>query len=246
MKIIISPAKKMREEDDFFCACTTPLFSDRAEAISRRLSEFNESELKSLFKCNDAIAKLNFDRYQKMDFDRAFTPAILAYDGIAFKYMAPMVFENKCFDYVQNHLIILSALYGGLKPLDRVVLYRLEMQAKLSLDSFKNLYEYWGSDIYDELLSGEDIINLASAEYSKAVKKYALQNAKWVDVIFGQLIDNKVVEKGVYVKMARGEMVAFMAENNVRQSEEIKSFDRLGYKFNDSLSSENEYIFIKK
>ncbi len=246
MKIIISPAKKMREVDDFFRECSKPAFLDNANELCKKISSFSVSELKSLFKCNDQIANLNYNRYQNMDFSRAVSPAILSYDGITFKYMSPMVFENANFEYVQSHLLILSALYGALKPLDSVVMYRLEMQAKLQVGEKSNLYDYWGSKIYDEFLYGDNvIIDLASAEYSRAVKKFASKNQLWVSVVFGEFVGDKVVEKGVYVKMARGEMVAYMAENDIKDPVQIKNFDRLGYRFCSDLSTKTKYVFIK-
>ena len=101
------------------------------------------------------------------------TPAILAYDGIQYTYMAPDVFEQQYFDYVQEHVRILSGFYGSVKPLDGVVSYRLEMQAKAKIDGCKNLYEFWCDSLYREVLpEGRIIINLASKEYSKCVEKY--------------------------------------------------------------------------
>jgi cytoplasmic iron level regulating protein YaaA (DUF328/UPF0246 family) len=207
----------------------------------------NYAELKKLWKCNDAIAELNFDRVQNMDLDRAFTPAILAYEGIQYQYMAPGVFTNDEFSYIENHLRILSGFYGMLRPFDGVVPYRLEMQAKLKLDDKKDLYDFWGGKIAQQLCAETDcIINLASKEYSVAVSKYLPQNVKFITCIFGEEKDGKVIEKGTPCNMARGEMVRFMAENNITNPEQLKTFDRQNSHFAPQYSDDNTFVFTVK
>lgn len=108
-----------------------------------------------------------------MNLEGDLTPAILAYDGIAYKYMAPSVFEDSQFSYIQEHLRMLSAFYGVLKPMDGVRPYRLEMQAKLRVGDYKDLYAYWGDNLYKSIVDESHvIINLASKEYSKCIEKY--------------------------------------------------------------------------
>ncbi len=120
------------------------------------------------------------------------------------------------------------------------------MQTKLKLPGAKNLYDYWGRKIYQEVAKDTDvIINLASKEYSKCIEKELDDNIKYIICIFGEYKDDKVIEKGVHVKMARGEMVRFMAENNIKSPEEMKNFSRLGYEFSDKESTETRYVFIK-
>ena len=182
-----------------------------------------------------------------MNLNRNITPAILAYDGIAFKYMAPAVFDNSQFEYIQNHLFILSGFYGVVRPFDGVVPYRLEMQAKLKIEDKKNLYEYCGRDLYDFVTKDADtIINLASEEYSKTISKYLSEDVKFITITFADLIDGKLIEKGTKCKMARGEMVRFMAENNIENPEEIKKFNRLNYEFSPHHTSETNIVFIQK
>lgn len=143
MRLLISPAKKMREED-FLAPAGEPLFLHRAGRLLEALRAMSYPELKKLLACNDAIAQVNYQRYQAMDLARAFTPALLAYEGIQYQYMAPGLFTQPQFDYVKEHLRILSGFYGLLRPLDPVTPYRLEMQAKLAIDGCKNLYQFWG------------------------------------------------------------------------------------------------------
>ena len=230
MKIIISPAKKMNMDADFLPPRNTPVYLEKANKLKDYLQTLDYGELKRLLSCNDEIARLNYERYQNMDLSSNTNPAILSYEGIQYKYMAPQVFEDDHFEYIERHLRIISGFYGILKPFDGVVPYRLEMQAKLKSDFCRNLYDYWQEDIYRELIREDNtILNLASAEYSKTIEKYLTTDIKYVTCIFGELIDGKVLEKGVYVKMARGEMVRFMAENAIKNIEQIKSFDRLGF-----------------
>ncbi len=244
MKIILSPAKKMNIDTDTLECQGSPVFLDQTEIILEWMRKRTRSELKELWMCNDKIAEQNFRRIIEMDLYKNLTPAILSYEGIAYQYMAPAVFEDSSFDYVQEHLRILSGFYGVLKPMDGVTPYRLEMQAKVEIDGKRNLYELWGSRLYDEVVDNSKIIiNLASKEYSKCIEKYLKPEDIYITVTFAEMSKGKLVTKGTYAKMARGEMVRYMAEKQIDTPEEIKTFDRLGYKFREDLSSCNEIVF---
>ena len=248
MKIIISPAKKMNIDTDTFAPMGLPVFLSRTKELMDYMKGLSYEEAKMLWSCNDKIAAQNFERYAQMDLERGLTPAILSYEGIQYQYMSPMVFSETALDYVQKNLRILSGFYGIVKPFDGVTPYRLEMQAKASIGGFKDLYEYWGDSLYQELTSdGEHLIlNLASKEYSKCIEKYLGENDLFVTCVFGEEIDGKVVQKGTLAKMARGEMVRFLAENEIDSLEGVKNFHGFGYEFSEELSGEKEYIFIKK
>ena len=247
MKIIISPAKKMNVDTDVFGHTDLPVFLSRTKELMDYMKGLSFSEAKKLWSCNDKIAEQNFERYATMDLEHLLTPAIISYEGIQYQYMSPMVLSEDGLDYIQKHLRILSGFYGILKPFDGVTPYRLEMQAKASVGDFKDLYEYWGDSLYQELTSDDDhvILNLASKEYSKCIEKYAGNDDLFVTCVFGELIDGKVIQKGTLAKMARGEMVRFLAENQVDTLDGVKQFQGLGYQFFEELSSEKEYIFIK-
>lgn len=245
MRIIISPAKKMKVDTDTFSYQGLPAFLEETAVLMNWVQALSYSEARELWGCNDKIAELNFDRFRHMSLKENLTPALASYEGIQYQYMAPEVFTRKEWDYVQEHLRILSGFYGVLKPLDGVVPYRLEMQAKARVNETKNLYEFWGDRLYYEV-RGEDgiILNLASKEYSKCIEKYLKPEDTYITCVFGEQKDNKVVQKGTQAKMARGEMVRFMAEKGILDVEEIQGFDRLGYHFQEELSSENEYVFL--
>ncbi|MBQ7087114.1 MAG: YaaA family protein, partial [Clostridia bacterium] len=144
MKIIISPAKKMRQDDGLEWK-TMPAFLDKTEEIMQALKAMSYDELKKLWKCNDDIAALNTERLRRMNLKGDLTPAILAYEGIQYQYMAPGVLDAEGLDYIDRHLRIISGFYGVVRPFDGVVSYRLEMQAKLKIGKAKDLYSYWNN-----------------------------------------------------------------------------------------------------
>ena len=247
MKIIFSPAKRMNVDLDKLDYVSLPVFMQDTEVIMKWMQQLSYEEAKKLWCCNDSIASLNFERFRHMDLYRSLTPAILSYEGIAYQYMAPAVFENSQFAYVQEHLRILSAFYGVLKPLDGVTPHRLEMQEKAKVGGCKNLYEYWGDRLYQEVVDESRVmINLASKEYSKCIEKYIQPDDTYITCVFGEFVGEKIVQKGVYAKMARGEMVRYMAEKKISDPKEMKEFDRLGYSYRSELSTDTTYIFIRE
>ena len=247
MRIIISPAKKMRVDTDSLPVRSLPVFLEETEILFQELRSKSPEELKKLWKCNDQIAALNVQRLQNMDLRRNLTPAVLAYEGIQYQYMAPNVFTAREFNYIQEHLRILSGFYGVLRPFDGVTPYRLEMQAKLKVCDAKDLYSYWNSKISEKIFAETNcVINLASKEYSVCVSKYLRPGICFITCVFGEEKEEKIVEKGTMCKMARGEMVRYMAEHQIQRPEDIRSFDRLGYVFDPERSDETTYVFIKR
>ena len=146
MRIILSPAKKMNVDTDKLEYQGLPVFLEQTEKILDWLRKQSNEDLQKLWGCNDKIAEQNFKRIKEMDLHRRLTPAILSYEGIAFKYMAPAVFEDSSFDYIQEHLRILSGFYGVLKPMDGVTPYRLEMQAKAAIGGHKKRPTHRGAE----------------------------------------------------------------------------------------------------
>lgn len=243
MKIIISPAKKMNVDTDTLAPLGLPVFLEETEQLMEWMRRLSLAEAKALWKCNDRIAEQNYRRFQEMDLRRNLTPAVIAYEGIQYQYMAPAVFGGAETEYIREHLRILSGFYGVLKPFDGVVPYRLEMQAKAS--EAGDLYRFWGEKLYREA-ADEVILNLASKEYSRCIEKYLRPENLFLTVTFGELIGGKVKQKGTFAKMARGEMVRYLAENQVEEPQGIKGFDRLDYHFAEELSTETEYVFLKQ
>ena len=247
MQIIISPAKKMRTDTDSFIWKDLPVFLSRTEVIFTELKKLSYEELKALWKCNDKIAAQNVERLQTLDLHKALTPAVMAYEGIQYQYMAPGVFSQEELAYVQDHLRILSGFYGLLRPFDGVIPYRLEMQATLSVDGFKDLYAYWGNSLASTLWAeGDVVINLASKEYSQCISRYIPEGKRFLTCTFGERKGDKIIEKGTMCKMARGEMVRYMAEIRANSSEQLKAFDRMGYRFSPQDSTAANFVFIKE
>jgi cytoplasmic iron level regulating protein YaaA (DUF328/UPF0246 family) len=247
MRIIISPAKKMAVNADSFACRDLPAFMPQAERLMRWMRGLSYDQQKALWNCSDAIARQNAERLAHMDLHRNLTPALLAYDGIQYASMAPTVFEDGQYEWVQQHLRILSAFYGVLRPFDGVVPYRLEMQAKAQVDGCRNLYGFWGDSLYREAMDETRVIvNLASKEYSMCIERYLQPEDTFVTCIFGEVEAGKVVQKGVYAKMARGEMVRYLAGIRATQPSQLRGFDWSGYALDEARSTDDAYVFTRQ
>lgn len=241
----------MNRDTDTLEIAGLPVFMERTECLMKWLQSLSFSEARSLWGCNEKIAVLNVERLAHMDLHKNLTPALLSYEGIQYQYMAPRVFEGRHWDYVQSHLRILSGFYGVLRPLDGVTPYRLEMQAKGAPSGYQDLYEFWGDFLYDAIAEEEKgtaeplIVNLASKEYSRCIESYVKPPVRLVTCVFGEWQNGKAIQKGTMAKMARGEMVRFMAERGMECAEGLKDFGRLGYTYRAELSTDTNYVFIK-
>lgn len=248
MKIIISPAKKMNRNTDEPAVITQPVFLEEAVLLWEKLREMTYEELKHLWGCSDKLAEENYRKLQDFRPDRgSLTPALISYEGIQYQYMAPQVFTRTQWEYVNRHLRILSGMYGLLEPADGVVPYRLEMQARLSGNHGKDLYAFWKDRICCRLTEGEDwILNLASKEYSRVVEPYMPGSIPFITCVFAELSDGKPKIKGTQAKMARGEMVRWMAENGITKAEQLRAFCSLGYVYDETYSAPDTLVFLKK
>lgn len=246
MRFIISPAKRMKIENNSFDYEDLPCFLEETKKILEKIKEIPENERQYLWKCNSKIATQNNQRIDTMNLEKNLSPAILAYEGIQYQNMAPAIFETQQFTYVQEHLRILSGFYGILKPFDGVTPYRLEMASKISVGGTKNLYDFWGSRLAENLVAETDsIINLASKEYSKGILPYLNSDFPCITVTFAEGSQENWKEKGTLCKMARGQMVRWATEHNIRIPEELQEFRELDFQFHPDLSEKNHYIFIK-
>ena len=248
MRIIIAPAKKMVVDTDSFAVDSLPQFLEQTERLKAVLQGMSPEELQALWRCNDSIAKLNEERLEQMNLRRGLTPAILSYEGIQYRYMAPGVMETTHLDYLREHLRILSGFYGLLRSFNGVTPYRLEMQAKLAVDGCRDLYQFWGDRLARQLASETDVVlNLASREYSRAVEGYLPKTIRFVTCAFGELKDGKIIEKGTKCKMVCGQMVRWLAENQIKDPEDLQAFDQLGYQFcrSTSVGNHTAYLWIQ-
>ena len=246
MKIIISPAKRMKVLNDEM-EVTPAHFEKEAIELRNYLKSLSFDELKNIWKCNDDIVKENMERFEEYNLDSSLTPAILAYDGIQYKNMAPKVFDEGSWNYVKSHLCIISALYGLLKPTDGVIPYRLEMQARIALNGVKTMYKYWGDKIYKYLTHDDHVIlNLASQEYFDAIEPFLTSEDKVITCSFCNVSKNKLVQRSTASKSCRGAMVRFMGERNIEDLEEIKKFNELGFVFSEEDSTETNFVFVNR
>lgn len=250
MRFIVSPAKKMNVVDDSFAWRDLPMFVERAEELARAVQALTYEEAKALWQCSDALAELNFERFRAIDLRRegALTPAVLAYEGIQYQHLASGVMTSEQVEYVQDHLRILSGFYGVLRPLDGVVPYRLEMQAKLAVGEARNLYEFWGDTLARALADETDVlVNLASVEYAKAVVPHAERmGCRVITCLFGAIdARGRLVQRSTAAKAARGSMVRWCAENAVEYPDDLRAFNLAGYHFAPDRSDDTTLVFVQ-
>lgn len=257
MLIVVSPAKKLDYDTGVPVKDhTMPEMLDQSQQLINILKEYSPQRIAKLMGLSDNLAGLNAARFGEwcLPFteDNA-RQAVLAFKGDVYAGMDAYSFKKSDFNFAQKHLRILSGLYGLLRPLDLIQPYRLEMGTKLANDQGKNLYDFWGSDITDAINQGfaglkqkhPTLINLASNEYFKSVKKAGLDCSVVTPVFKDEKAGNfKVV--GIYAKRARGLMVNYIVKQRIKNPEDIKGFDTEGYAFNSAMSSEKEWVFIRK
>lgn len=251
IQIFISPAKKMQELDDSLAPTALPRFNTEALALAAALAEHELPELQKLYKCNESIAAQNFERLQhfKVDNLAVLPPALMAYQGIQYQYMSDKVLTTDDYAYLQEHLFILSGLYGLLRPLDGVRPYRLEMQAKFSFAGCKDLYAFWKEKVKAALTelqdkSGRELVflDLASSEYSKVLPV----DFKTVKVRFCVENKGKLAERGTLCKMARGAMVQYLARVKAESLDVLPYFAELDFKFAPEHSDDTLYTFVQQ
>ncbi len=254
MLIIISPAKTLDYESPLKTKTfTLPDYLENSQELTSQLRQLSPLEISKLMKVSEKIADLNFDRYQA--WDKSFTEknarqSALAFKGDVYRGLDTQSFSAKDFSFAQQHLRILSGLYGLLRPLDLIQPYRLEMGTKFNINQNKNLYEFWGSTITDGLntqlgkIKSDHVINLASNEYFKAIKPKQLK-AKIITPAFKEYKNGEYKMIGIYAKKARGMLSRYIIQNQLVNPEDFKTFNEEGYKFNKKLSEENTWVFSR-
>lgn len=255
MLLVISPAKTL----DFDTPPTTSVYSqpeflnDSAELIDQ-LKTLSPSDVSSLMSISDKLGVLNSNRF--IDWQLPFTSdnskqALLSFKGDVYEGMDTASLSPDDLAWANEHLRILSGLYGLLKPLDLIQPYRLEMGTKFNNGRGKNLYEFWGNKITDmlnqELAEQKSpvLINLASNEYFKSVKPKLL-NAQVITPVFKDWKNDKYKIISFYAKKARGMMSAYIVKNRLESPSDIKQFNTSGYAFSAEQSTEKEWVFLRK
>jgi len=254
MLIILSPAKSLKLDQPYPKLTTTqPQFLSDAKALAQAACALSPVEIAKLMDISDKLADLNAGRFRA--FKTPFTadnarPAIYCFAGDVYQGFDAATLDSKAIAYAQDHVRILSGLYGLLRPLDLMQAYRLEMGTRFGIKGKKDLYAYWGARLgqalADELKSHKSkvLLNLASQEYAKAVDMSVLPGPV-VDVDFRQRKNGKLSFSSFAAKRMRGAMARFVCEERIDKIEALKDFDDDGYAFAPNLSDEHKLCFVK-
>ncbi len=251
MIAVISPAKTLDFETQINHERTLPVFQKDALKLIDVLTEKSEKEVQNLMSISEKLATLNVERYH--NFTKKKDPvhakqAMFAFQGDVYQGLEAEKFNKKEVDFAQDHLRILSGLYGVLRPLDLIQPYRLEMGTQLAVNGDKNLYEFWkekvGKQLKKDLKKQGDnvIINLASVEYFKSVNTKSLK-AQIIDVDFKDFKNGEYKVISFYAKKARGLMSKYIIDNQIDSVDNLKGFDYEGYYFDDAASTETTLAF---
>ena len=252
MKIIISPAKSLDFENKSPTTLhTQPQFLSASEKLNTKLKSFSKKKIGELMKISPALAALNYERNKT--WQTPFTlenskQAIYAFTGEVFRGIDANSLEESKIPFLQERLRILSGLYGLLKPLDLIQPYRLEMGTRLKVGKTENLYKFWddtvAKSLNSELEDGELLVNLASSEYFKVIPKKVLK-VPMITPVFKDFKNGEYKIVMTYAKKARGLMVRYIIDNNVKTIEGLKGFNVDKYRFSEELSTETELIFTR-
>lgn len=253
MLTVISPAKTL----DFETAASLkdysqPVFLQQSQQLVTALKALSANEIASLMKISDKLAGLNMARFQQ--WQTPFTPdnakqALWAFQGDVYTGLEAQTLDEKGVAFAQQHLRILSGLYGVLKPLDLMQAYRLEMGTAFTTPHGKDLYAFWGDKIRKQLTADPAmkdgvLINLASNEYFKAVGAKKL-NAEVITPVFKDLKNGQYKLISFYAKKARGLMSRYLIDHQIDSPEKLKEFDYAGYAFSETMSQGNDWVFLR-
>lgn len=256
MLFLLSPAKTL----DFESALSkpalrfepeVPAFMPQTLALVSHLKKMKPVELSELMSISESLAQLNAKRFKSFSAEfhnQNARPALMAFNGDVYEGLDAKTLDLKGLKFAQSHVVILSGLYGALKPMDWLQAYRLEMGTALVQGGYKNLYQFWGAKIAEHLnaLQAKDktptIINLASQEYFKAVDRKALK-ARVIECVFEDEKDRKYKVISFFAKRARGKMLRFAIDRQIKTPEGLKDFDLEGYAFCEAVSGPDQWVF---
>ena len=254
MLILLSPSKSLNLETKIVSKThSIPIFLKDSQILINELQKFSALDLAKLMKISDRLAELNFERYAT--FKTPFTmqnskPAIFIFDGDVYDGIDVENYSEKDLNFAQNHLRILSGLYGILKPLDLIQPYRLEMGINLKNPPAKNLYQFWQEKITNflneelEKSSEKIILNLASEEYFSAVNSDKIKG-QIINIIFKEKKGDDYKIIGIFAKKARGLMADYIIKNKIQKAEQVKKFNCSNYKFKKEFSDKNNWCFCR-
>jgi hypothetical protein len=253
MLIVLSPAKSLDlDTPPTTDQRTTPQFIDRAAELIRVLKDHSPAQIGALMSISDPLAVLNVTRYASWHPDHSEArQAVMSFDGDVYTGLDARSLEPEALAYVQDHVRILSGLYGVLRPLDQMHPYRLEMGTRLANPRGKDLYAFWGETVTGALNEALDtngasaLVNLASEEYFKSVKPRLLK-VPLVVPVFEDWKNGKYKIISFFAKRARGMMARYAAERGITDPQRLKEFDVDGYAFDESVSTAKEWVFRRR
>jgi hypothetical protein len=254
MITILSPSKTLNFENDApISYWSEPELAEFSGKLINELKKKSRKQISDLMNLSSQLADLNYQRYQEWEENSSkdhLKQAVYAFKGDVFQGMEPEKLDESEMDFAQEHIRILSGLYGVLRPLDRIQPYRLEMGTKLKVNNAKNLYEFWSdrpTEFLNQNLKGSDhkyLVNLASKEYFKVIDTKKL-NAEIITPEFKDFKNGKFKVIAFYAKKARGAMAAFIARNRIDNPEYLKAFEWEGYSLNHHLTKDNNLVFSR-
>lgn len=254
MLLLISPAKTLDfETPPATDLATQPDFLTESQSLIQVLRDLAPQDISNLMGISDKLGQLNYDRYAQ--WCTPFTPdnakqALLAFKGDVYTGLEAEHFKKRDFEFAQEHLRILSGLYGLLRPMDMIQPYRLEMGTRLVNPGGDNLYQFWGErltraiNVQLESLSKPVVVNLASNEYFKAVQPQRLE-APVITPVFKDWKNGQYKVISFYAKKARGMMAAYAVRRRLTRAEQLKQFVGGGYAYNEALSQGNQWVFTR-
>jgi cytoplasmic iron level regulating protein YaaA (DUF328/UPF0246 family) len=254
MIAVLSPAKTLDFDTKYKHALhSQPEQAEKASALIKKLKTLSAKKVAALMDLSADLAHLNVERYKLWMPDATednSKPAILAFKGDVYVGMEADAFTQKDLAFAQEHLLILSGLYGYLRPMDLIQPYRLEMGTSLAIGRKKNLYQYWGNTVSDYLSAQlakqaeKTLINLASEEYFKVINKKVFDH-KIIQVEFKDMKNGKYQMIGFFAKKARGRMASFIVQHKLEKADDLRAFNHDGYAFNNTLSSDATWVFTR-
>ena len=238
MKIIISPAKGFKHFDNI--KTEGLLFPEKTRILLEKIRKLSMTEMGNLNRTNDKLTEKAYFDFQDFDFDDLPNPALFSFDGLVFKQFTMEDFPD--IDYLNNHVYILDAFYGLLKPMTGISDYRLYFD-----NTMYDLYEFWEDDLYKKLFEDKDLVlNLASKEYTKTLKPFLKESDKFLTVDFKEVRDGKLKSVVSYMKQARGAMLKEIITRKIEDIDEVKKLKINGYIYDPYNSTPDTLTFVRK
>ncbi|MDN3686436.1 peroxide stress protein YaaA [Cyclobacterium jeungdonense] len=250
MIVLISPAKTLDYSSSEVSISSQPQFQKEARELAGIMKKKSAQSIQKLMGVSENLAALNEERYKHFvdEYTRENAKqALLAFKGDVYMHIDVDSFTEEDFNFAQEHLRILSGLYGLLRPMDLIQPYRLEMGTQLKTKKGSNLYDYWGKKIADSINTisdGQPVVNLASKEYFKAVDRKALKS-RIIHPVFKEFKSGTYKNIGIFSKQARGMMTDFIIKNKLTDPEKLKTFQKAGYEYAENKSTSDEWVFIR-